>query len=276
MKKTILVALAALFASSNLQAQKKSGAIQFETVTDFAAVATASGMKLSEEMLARMPKNATTNFELLFNPTHASYMKVEELEDSNTSNSGGMARMMMRFGAGSNSDYFFNLETKTLTDVFELNDTTYAMEKKLKLFISAPITMAKEGAVKYAAEPPLVEAIKTEETKKILGFDCHKVIVKSTRKAMVLDMEKEITDETILWYTNDLGFDFSPNPNMWTEGAVLEISGRGNFTQAKSIEYRKISKSDVTAPKDVTAITEEAYKAKMDARMKKIKARVER
>ena len=87
-------------------------------------------------------------------------------------------------------------------------------------------------------------------------------MIKTTRKAKVLDMDKDIIDETTLWYTTDLGFNFSPEPNLWTEGTVLAIEKRGGGTSAKSIEFRSVSAKDVTAPKKAIAISAEEFKAK--------------
>ena len=63
--KKILIAFVGLFTLTlTAQAQKKSGAIQFETTIDPAAMAAANGIKLSDEMIARMPKSSKLNFEL--------------------------------------------------------------------------------------------------------------------------------------------------------------------------------------------------------------------
>jgi len=289
--KKILIAFVGLFTLTlTAQAQKKSGAIQFETTIDPAAMAAANGIKLSDEMIARMPKSSKLNFELLYTPTNASYMPVEETEDSNGGGGGGgMARMMMRFGGGGGArEYFYTFADQKLVEVFDLNDTTYAMSSKLTVALPAPpvnMNMGRQGqqqgaaattpapsetsAVVFLPGPPTLEVVKSDETKKILGFNCNKVIVKSIRKAKVLGMDKDVIDETAIWYTNDLGFNFSPNPNLWTEGTVLAIENRGSSTVAKSIEYRNVGAKDVTAPKKAVSITADEYKAKMEAMMKR-------
>lgn len=281
--KKIFIAFVGLFAIAlTAQAQKKSGAIQFETTLDPAAMASASGFQLTEEMKARMPKSVKTNFELLFTATNASYMLVEDSEDSNGGGGGGMGRMMMRFGgAGGAREYYYTFADQKLTEVFDMQDTTYAMPSKLTVALPGqgfgggnrqnnnPNAQASSSAVQFLPVPPTQEIVKSDETKKILGFNCNKVIVKTIRKAKVLDVERDIVDETALWYTNELGFNFSPNPNLWTEGAVLAIENKGNSTLAKSIEYRGVSTKDVTAPKKALPITAEQYKAKMEAMMKR-------
>lgn len=268
MKKLFIACTLTLAVFFSASAQKKSGAIQFETTADPALMAAGTGITLTDEMKARLPKSMKSPFELLYNATNASYMPVQDVEDSNGGGrGGGMAMMMMRFGGGGgNREYFYSFADQKLNEVFDLNDTTYTMVSKLALK-TAP-SFAGNSAVQIQADPPVVEIVKSDETKEIVGFLCHKVTVKTTRKVKILDLDREVTDETVLWYTNDLGFNFSPNPAMWTEGAVLSIEGRGTSTTAKSIEFRNVSSKDVTAPKKATAITETEYAAKMAAMMK--------
>jgi hypothetical protein len=283
MKKIFIACLAALALSLNAQAQKKSGAIQYETVIDPAAAAEASGFPLSDEMKARMPKSIKANYELLYNATNASYMPVVETEDSNSNGGsgrfGGGAARMMRFGsfAGANRDYYYTFADQKVVEVFDLMDTTYVMPSKLTVSVNKP-AMARNNnqsqsnsAVQFLPVPPTVDVIKSDETKKILNLNCKKVVIRTIRKAKILDMEKDIVEETTLWYTNDLGFNFSPNPNLWTEGAVLAIETKGGGTVAKSIEYRGVSARDVTAPKKAVAITPEQYQAKIETMMQRFR-----
>ncbi|MEJ5995884.1 hypothetical protein WG904_15750 [Pedobacter sp. Du54] len=283
MKKLFIAFLGLFTMSIAVQAQKKtSGAIQYETTLDPAATMAASGIQMSDEMKARMPKSIKANFELLFTATNASYMPVIENEDSNGGGGGGMGRMMMRFagGAGGAREYYYSFADQKLVEVFDVSDTTYVMQGKLA--VANPPQMANMGgqrqgantanaaapaaqnAVVFLPGPPTLEVVKTDETKKILGFTCKKTIVKSIRKATVLGMEKDVTDETAIWHTSDLGFNFSPNPNMWTEGTVLALENKGTSVTATSIEYRGVSSKDVTAPKKAIPITQEEYQKKME------------
>lgn len=288
--KKLFIAMFGLFTFTiAAQAQKKtSGAIQFETTTDPAALMTANGVQLTDEMRARMPKAVKTNFELLFTATNASYMPVVETEDSNGGGgAGGMGRMMMRFGgAGGAREYYYSFADQKLVEVFDVSDTTYVMQSKLAVANPPQMNMNMGGgqrpggnnapaqaqsAVQFLPGPPTLEVVKTEETKKILGLNCKKVIVKSIRKAKVLDMERDVIDETAVWYTTELGFNFSPNPNMWTEGAVLALENKGNTIVATGIEYRGVSSKDVTAPKKALPITQEEYQKKMENMMNRMR-----
>ena len=287
MKKVFVAIVGLLTLTIAAQAQKKSGAIQFEGTIDPSAIAAANGIQLSDEMKARMPKAVKTNFELLFTATNASYMPVEETEDSNGSGGGGGMGRMMRFagGAGGQREYYYSFTDQQLVEVFDLSDTTYVMPSKLAVAVpvqimgmrnrpqnNAPTTSGNTttiSAVQFLPGPPTLEVVKTDETKKIIGLNCNKVIIKSIRKAKVLGEDKDVIDETAVWYTNDLGFNFSPDPNFWTEGTVLAIENKGKTTMAKSIEYRNVSAKDVTAPKKALPITAEQYKVKMEAMMKR-------
>jgi len=259
--KRLFIAISAITFCIQLQAQpKKSGAIQFESTFDPAAMAAANGIKLSEQVLARMPKSSVTGFELLFTLANASYMPVEEIEDSNTQG-GGMR--FGGFGGNSSKEYFYSFADHKLTQVFDLNDTTYFMDDQLG--------KAAQLSFGPAQAAPVVAYIKSEETKKILGFTCHKITVKTTMKRKIMEEEREITDQTNLWYTHELGFDFSPNPALWTEGAVLGIEGKGTNVVAKSIEYRNVSNKDVNLPKKGVVITSEAYRMKMEQMRKQMR-----
>ncbi|PST82974.1 hypothetical protein C7T94_10120 [Pedobacter yulinensis] len=275
MKKLLIALLCSvtLFQAAQAQ-QKKSGAIQFQSVFDPAAMASANGIQLSDEQKARMPQKQTTDFELLFTPAQASYMPVEEMEDSNGSGGGnrGFGGMMMRFGGmGGNKSYYYDFAGKKLTEVFDLSDTTYFMESKLGVAPQMPAFSGGGNANRPAMTPPVVETVKSDETKKILGFTCNKYTIKTTRKMNLMGQESNVTSETHVWYTKELGFDFSPNPAIWQEGAVLAIESRGNTITAKSIEYRRVAERDVALPKKGISITPEAYRAKMESNMRRLR-----
>ena len=270
MKKILLAGVASLFALSVTSASgqdKKSGAIQFETTIDPAMMAEANGMTLTPEMMARMQK-VTVPYELLFNATHASYMKVEEMEDSNMESRGNGPGARMMGGAGGNRDYFYDLATGKSTAVFDMADTTYFMDVQLGK-VAGGMRMGNRGVI----GEPVVEIIPSAETRTIVGFPCKKVTIKTTTKRKIREEEKEMVDQTVVWYTDALGFKFSPEPAIWTEGAVLAIERKGNTTLAKSIEMRKVNARDVMLPKKGTVITAEAFQQRMENMMKAMRER---
>ena len=226
-------------------------------------MAAANGIRLSDEAIARMPKSSVTAFELMFNPAHASYMQVEETAHDRTHpagihhggmHSGGLAV----FGGGINREFYYSFADHKLTQAFNLNDTTFLMEEKLGVLPAAGMSSLQA--------PPVMEYIKSDETRKILGFTCYKVIVKTSVRRKIQGEEKEVTDIAILWYTDELGFDFSPNPALWSHGAVLAIEGKGTDIEAKSLVYKEISDQSFNLPEKGILITQDEFRAKMNLR----------
>lgn len=275
MKKIFFAAIGIVLIATqtNAQQKKQSGAIQFVSTFDPAAMAEANGMKLSEEMLARMPKSSKTEFELLFTATNASYMRVEETEDSNGGSAGGGGGMM-RFGGfgGASRDLYFDFLDHKLTEVFDLNDTTYFLQSKLGEPSMPAMRMGNASAQGGQFPPPVVTTVtKSDETRKIIGLNCNKAVIKRVTTRTVQQEQREITEEIAVWYTKELGFDFSPRPDIWTEGAVLAIEGKGTNVTATSIEYRNVSSKDVNLPKKGTVITADQYREKMGSMMRQMR-----
>ncbi|MGY0035518.1 hypothetical protein [Pedobacter sp. NJ-S-72] len=133
MKRMFIVMLGLVAFTAHLQAQpEKSGAIQFESTFDPAALTAANGIKLSDEATARIPKKSVTSFELLFNQTQAAYKQAADpgLKKNGRGSSiryGGLGV----FGGGTMKDYYYNFEDHKLTQAFELNDSLLLMEDKL-------------------------------------------------------------------------------------------------------------------------------------------------
>jgi GLPGLI family protein len=259
----ILLGLAGFFFQVQAQSQK-SGVIQFESTFDPAALTLANGIRLSEEATARIPKPSVTSFELLFNQAQASYKQAAN-PDLNKNRSGNSIRYggLGVFGGGISKDYYYSFEDHKLTQAFELNDTLLLMEDKLG--------MPPVAGVSGSHPVPLIEYIQTDNAKEILGFNCHQVIVKITVRRKIQGIEREITDQVILWYTHELGFDFSPNPVLWTEGAVLAIEGKGARIEAKNIQYKEVNARDLDLPEKGIKISQQQLRAKIDLRVKQIR-----
>ncbi|MBB6498916.1 hypothetical protein [Pedobacter cryoconitis] len=264
MKRLFIAALSLFLFSGQLIAQsKQSGVILFESTFNPVAMAAANGIKLSNEAIARMPKSSVTSFELMFNPTYASYMQVEETAKSSANpadrHHGGMRYGGLAvFGGGINREFYYSFDDQKLIQAFDLSDTTFLMEEKLGVLPAAGM-----GSLQT---PPVIEYIQSDETKKILGFTCSKVIVKTSVKRKIQGEEKEFTDIAMLWYTDELGFDFSPNPALWKRGAVLAIEGKGTDIEAKSIVYKEISDQSLDLPAKGILITQDQFRAKMNLR----------
>ncbi|RAJ32941.1 hypothetical protein [Pedobacter cryoconitis] len=255
MKQLFIVIFSLIAFSIRVDAQpEKSGTILFESTFDPAILTAANGIKLSSEAAARMPKSSVNNFELKFDQLHASY------KQKDGSQKGGRYNGLGVFGGGFSRDYYYNFQDHKLIQAFALNDTLFLMEDKMGLL---PEMKFGTGQV-----VPVIEYIKTDEVKQILGFTCHQVIAKTTVKHQIIGVEKEITEEVTLWYTDELGFSFSPNPVLWTQGAVLAIESKGTHIEAKNIHYKDIKAEDVDLPENGILISQEQLHIKLDLRRK--------
>lgn len=178
-------------------------------------------------MGGNMPEKITNKFEIVFNPNGAKFQKT--IDEDAQSNPAGM--MMMRFGGGDRDVFFTNSDK--ITESFEMSGEEFLLETQL-------------GAQSKEVE-------KSEETRKIIGFDCKKAIVTGRNGS-----------KTILWYTTDLAFKASPMAAFWTDGVVLAIENERMKYTATSIEYTKIKDSEITLPKNAKMITQEEYQKKME------------
>lgn len=258
MKQLFIVIFSLIAFSIRVDAQPaKSGTILFESTFDPAVLTAANGIKLSSEATARIPKSSVTNFELKFDQVHASY---KQQNNPGNSTQRGRYNGLGVFGGGFSRDYYYDFQEHRLIQAFDLNDTLFLMEDKMGLL---PEMRFGTGQI-----VPVIEYTKSDEVKQILGFTCHQVIAKTTVKHKIMGVEKETTEELTLWYTNELGFDFSPNPVLWTEGAVLAIESKGTHIQAKSIQYKEISAEAIDLPRTGMLISQEQLHIKLDLRRK--------
>lgn len=223
--------------------QKTAGVIYYDQVIDVKAMAAqfmqgaANGASQGDAQQriamfngaggANIPDKITNKFEIVFNPNGAKFQRTID-EDTPT---GGAGMMMMRFGGGDRDVFFTNSDK--ITESFEMSGEELLLESQLG-------SQSKE-----------VE--KTDETRKIIGFDCKKAVVAGRNGS-----------KTILWYTTDLAFKASPMAAFWTDGVVLAIENERMKYTATSIEYTKIKDSEITLPKNAKMITQEEYQKKME------------
>jgi GLPGLI family protein len=188
-----------------------------------------------------MPDKITNKMEIIYNANGAKLQKSEVEEDiSQAGNPEGMR--VMRFGGNADREVFFNFANKKVTESFELEGEQLLLEKAL-------------GS-------PANEIVKTDESRKIAGFDCKKVSIKDKNGS-----------ETTVWYTTDLAFSASPVPALWTEGVVLGVENARMKYYASSIEYTKIKDAELALPKKGRLITEEEYTTKQAEFRKKMQER---
>ena len=235
----VLVTFCLVFTSYVFAQQKTSGVIYYIQVIDTKAMR--AGAEGQQQQTPRangfnMPDKITNKMEIIYNANGAKLQKSEVEEDiSQSGNTEGMRTM--RFGGNADREVFFG--AKRITESFEMNGEQLLLIK----------TLGSNSA----------DAVKSDETKKIAGFECKKVIIKEKNGS-----------ETTVWYTTDLGFSASPVPALWTEGVVLGLENLRMKFYATEIEYTKIKDSEMALPKKATLISEEEYTVKQAEFRKKM------
>lgn len=236
----VLVSFCLVFTSYVFAQQKTSGVIYYtqEINTRSMRMGAEGQQQASRPGGFNIPDKITNKMEIIYNVNGAKLQKSEVEEDvSQAGNAEG--RQVMRFGGNADREVFFNFAGKKVTESFEMNGEQLLLEKALGSNSS--------------------DVLKTDETKKIAGFDCKKIIVKDKAGA-----------ETTVWYTTDLPFSASPVPALWTEGVVLGVENQRMKYYASSIEYTKIKDSELALPKKAKMITEEEYNVKQSEFRKKM------
>ena len=230
----VLVTFCLVFTSYVFAQQKTSGVIYYTQVIDTRAMR--QGAEGQQQRAARpsgftMPDKITNKMEIIYNANGAKLQRSEAEEDiSQAGNAEGSMRMT-RFGGNADREVFFHPGGKKVTESFEMNDEPFLLEKQL----------GSNSA----------DAVKSDETRKIAGFDCKKAVIKDKNGS-----------ETTVWYTSDLGFSASPVPALWTEGVVLGVENQRMNFFATEIEYIRIKDSELALPKKAKLLTEEKYAAK--------------
>ena len=237
----VLVSFCLVFTTYVFAQQKASGVIYYTQVIDTRAMR--AGAEGAPQQAPRangfnMPDRITNKMEIIYNANGAKLQKSEAEEDiSQGGNSEGMR--VMRFGGGGDREVLFNFADKKITESFEMDGEQLLLEK----------TLGSNSS----------EVVKSEETRKIAGFNCKKASVKEKNGS-----------ETTIWYTTDLAFSASPVPALWTEGVVLGVENQRMKFYATEIEYIKIKDSELALPKKARLITEEEYTTKQAEFRKKM------
>jgi GLPGLI family protein len=231
----VLVGFCLVFTSYVFAQQKTSGVIYYTQVLDTKAMR--AGAEAAQQQAPRMngftmPDKITNKMEIIYNVNGAKLQKTELEEDISQAGNGNTEGMrVMRFGGNADREVFFNFADKKITESFEMNGEQLLMQKRL----------GSNSA----------DVVKSDETRKIAGFDCKKVSIKDKNGS-----------ETTVWYTTDLPFSASPMPALWTEGVVLGVENQRMKFYASSIEYIRIKDSELALPKKAKLISEEEYNVK--------------
>lgn len=203
-------------------AQKDEGIIQFEEKVNMHR----SLPPDAADMKAMIPEFRTQKNELLFNATESLYRNVEEEEEDEEIGGGGVQIRMQR----PESIYYRNFAAGRKTDFQQFFGKNYLVDD----------TLAK-GNWKVAAE-----------TKEILGYTC--------LKATTVDTSRK--REIVAWFTDALPLQTGPSQFGQLPGTILEIDiNNGEIVMsAKKVEFKKLEKGEIEAPKKGDKISDAEFK----------------
>lgn len=230
MKINILFPFALLLAPVLIFAQNNEGIIRFEEKINVHR----SLPPDAEDMKAMIPEFRTHPSELLFNATESLYRNVEEEEDEPATEGGGVVMRIQRPEA----TFYRNFATHRKVDYREFYGKNYLIEDTLS-----------GGNWKLGTE-----------TKQILGYNCMKATTSDTVR------KREIT----AWFTDALVLSSGPSNFGQLPGMILEIDiNNGEIVMAaKKVEFKKLKKGDLEAPKKGEKITDAEFQKLMADRLR--------
>ncbi len=242
MKKLFLLCSISL-SSTVLLAQVKKGTISYEK-----KVNNHRSFGLNEQMRAMMPEFRTSNHLLIFSDSISLYKLIPEDEAPDPfAGSGG--RATFRIGGGSeNNELFKNFAEKKSSGVSELAGKTYIIQDSI------------------GQQPWKL----TDETKKILGYDCIKAVRKvtvqssgqirtmsfgpggsnTTKDSSFTAAPKPREIEVVAWYAPDLLSPAGPEQYGLLPGVILEINYDNGATMFTAKEIKKeVDEKQLKEPK---------------------------
>lgn len=233
MKQFLSICLLSLFITGFAIAQKNEGIISFEEKVNVHRNLPPD----AAEMKAMIPEFRAHPNELLFKDNESLYRNVEEEEDDDEAGDGqGVVIKMQRPEA----IYYRNFETKRKVDFREFMRKEYLIEDSL---------VARNWKM-------------TGEVKNILGYDCMSAVTSDTMR------KQEIT----AWFATALPLPTGPAVFGQLPGTILEIDiNSGEIViSAKKIEFKKLKKNDIAAPKKGEKVTDAEFQKMMAERMKEM------
>lgn len=230
MKISTLLFLLAFLAATFVTAQNNEGIIRYEEKVNVHR----SLPPDAEDMKAMIPEFRTHQSELLFNASESLYRNVEEEEEDEPPANGGVVMRIQRPEA----TFYRNFATHRKVDYREFFGKNYLIEDTLA-----------GGNWKM-----------TGETKQVLGYNCIKATTTDTVR------KREIT----AWFTDAVALSSGPSQYGQLPGLILEVDiNNGEIViSAKKVEFKKLKKGELEAPKKGEKITEAEFQKRMAERMR--------
>jgi len=225
MKINILFLFATLFLPLAVFSQNNEGVILFEE-----KVNVHRGLPPdAEDMKAMIPEFRIHQSELLFNATESLYRNVEEEEEDEPAEGGGVTMRIRR----PEVIFYRNFTAKRKTDFREFMGKYYLIEDTLA-----------GGNWKL-----------TGQSKQVLGYNCMSATTTDTVR------KREIT----AWFTDALSLSAGPQNFGQLPGMILEIDINNGevLISAKKVEFKKLKKGELEAPKKGEKITDAEFQKKL-------------
>jgi len=225
MKINILFLFATLFLPLAVFSQNNEGVILFEE-----KVNVHRGLPPdAEDMKAMIPEFRIHQSELLFNATESLYRNVEEEEEDEPAEGGGVTMRIQR----PEVIFYRNFTAKRKTDFREFMGKYYLIEDTLA-----------GGNWKL-----------TGQSKQVLGYNCMSATTTDTVR------KREIT----AWFTDALSLSAGPQNFGQLPGMILEIDINNGevLISAKKVEFKKLKKGELEAPKKGEKITDAEFQKKL-------------
>jgi GLPGLI family protein len=187
----------------------------------------------AEDMKAMIPEFRTSQSELYFSASESLYRNAEEEDEMEGENQG----MVLKFQRPE-SIHYRNFTSKRKVDMREFMGKTYLIEDSLS---------GRNWRI-------------TGETKKILGYDCLRAVTSDTSRKQ----------DIAAWFTDALPLPTGPAAFDQLPGTILEVDiNSGELVLlAKKVEFKKLKKGDLEAPKKGEKVTDAAFKKIVDDRLK--------
>ncbi len=233
MKQFLSLCLFAWFFTGLAIAQKNEGIIHFEEKINMHRNLPPE----AADMKAMIPEFRTNQNELLFKENESLYRNVEEEEDEDQGGDG--QRVMIKMQRPETVNYR-NFETKRKVDFREFMRKEYLIEDSLT---------ARNWKV-------------VGEVKNILGYDCMSAVTSDTAR------KKEIK----AWFSTALPLQTGPAGYGQLPGTILEIDVNDGelVISAKKIDFKKLKKNDLVAPKKGEKITDAEFQKMVEEKMKEM------
>ncbi len=251
--KKVFFALTGLLSLSVLQAQVKEGTIVYEQKINMHKTIQ------DEQMRAMLPEFRTAKFMLLFSDSISMYKPVPEDEAPDPFAGGGGARVMIRMGAGG-GDLYKNFSQNRSVQTSEVGGKNFLIVDSI---VQQPWKLGNE-------------------TKKVLGYNCHKATRKIMQptgviRRMVMSGGGGATADTttqkmppgkevevVAWYADDLISPVGPESFGQLPGVILQLDVDNGTTVYNALEVKKtVDAKELKEPKKGKVVTKQELQKMM-------------